>query len=472
MTSIESLFKEDADRVDVKYDPLKQQLIVTGTASQLKSVEEAVKQFAPPPRELEIIQLNSADPFSFKLAADALFQDEGISSAPMISIDSNQQQVLVRATPDQLESIRKLLKQMGESQSNNVSAGSGRLRFVPIHRSSKQLLEDIQKLWPTLRSNPINVVNPMPIKSEIQNEAPPIPVAPKKPEAPKKIDDLGQSRSKLVQKLASSQAMPDDQQTAPVQRPPIIVVTGEEQWTVASDDMEALDLFTRLLDTVMNPKVTPFATAGNFSVYILRHTDAKHLQEILVDLFRTGESGKRTQFSDAIQRVKIVADTRINGLVIGGNRADRKIVEELLAVFDSEDLLDTLQQITPIIVQLQSASAKNVVSIIDSVYKSQLTTGAGRVPVDIPEGVSADVATVLQQINAQSAGPLLTAAVDDTTNSIVLRGPTSLTAEVRTFIEKLDQQSGTASARRVQLLRLESTNTKNLEKAMNLLRTK
>jgi type II secretory pathway component GspD/PulD (secretin) len=272
--------------------------------------------------------------------------------------------------------------------------------------------------------------------------------------------------------LASAQARPDDQQTAPVQRPPIIVVTGEEQWTVASDDTEALDLFTRLLDTIMNPKVTPFATAGNFSVYILRHTDAKHLQEILVDLFRTGESSKRTPFSDAIQRVKIVADPRINGLIIGGNRADRRIVEELLAVFDSEDLLDTLQQITPSIVQLQSASAKNVVTIIDSVYKSQLTTGAGRVPVDIPEGVSADVATVLQQINAQSAGPLLTAAVDDTTNSIVLRGPTSLTAEVRSFIEKLDQQSGTASARRVQLLRLESTNTKNLEKALNLLRTK
>ena len=466
ITSIESLFKQDANPVDVKYDPLKQQLIVTGTASQLKSVEEAVKQFAPPPRELEIIQLNSADPFSFKLAADALFQDEAISSAPMISIDANQQQVLVRATKDQLESIRKLLKQMGESQTNNVSAGSGRLRFVPVHRSSKQLLEDIQQLWPTLRSNPINVVNPMSIKPEIQEVAPPIPVA------PKKIEDLGQIRLKSFPRLASAQAMPDVQQTVPEQRPQIIVVTGEDQWTLASDDTEALDLFTRLLDTLMNPKVTPFATAGNFSVYILRHADAKHLQEILIDLFRSGDSGKRSSLSDAIQRVKIVADTRINGLIIGGNRADRKIVEELLAVFDSEDLLDTLQQMTPSIVQLHSASAKNVVSIVESVYKSQLTTGAGRVPVDIPEGVSADVATVLQQINAQSAGPLLTAAVDENTNSIVLRGPPSLTAEVRSFIDKLDQQSGTASARRVQLLRLESTNTKNLEKALNLLRSK
>ena len=130
-TSIESLFKEDPSRVDVRYDSVNERLFVTGTESQLKSVEEAIRQFAPLPRELEIIQLNSADPFSFKLAVETLFQDEPITTAPTISVDTNQQQVLVRATKDQLESIRKLLKQMGESQASNVSVGSGRLRFVP-----------------------------------------------------------------------------------------------------------------------------------------------------------------------------------------------------------------------------------------------------------------------------------------------------------------------------------------------------
>jgi len=441
-------------------------------------VEEAIKQFAPPPRELEIIQLNSADPFSFKLAADALFQDEPRASAPMISVDTNQQQVLVRATKDQLESLRKLLKQMGESQPANVSVGSGRLRYVPVHRSSKQLLEDIQQLWPTMRNNPINVVNPQPIDIRIPDTAPPIPVA------PKKLGDFGQAsenpfetREKTfhtapLHRLTSSQVNPNVQQPARKQSPPIIVVTGDGQWTLASDDTEALELFASLLETLTNPKVTPFATAGNFSVYILRHADAKHLEELLIELFRSGESVRRSSISDAIQRVKIVAEPRINGLIIGGNRADRKIVEELLAVFDSEDLLDTLQQISPSIVQLQSASAKQVASIVQDVYKSQLTAGAGREAVNIPEGVSAEVATVLQQINAQSAGPLLTASVNEATNSIVLRGPPSLIVEVRSFIEKLDQQSSTTSARRVQLLRLESTNAKNLEKALNLLRSK
>ena len=477
-TSLESLFKEDGSSVDVRYDALNEQLFVTGTSSQIQLVEEVIKQFAPPPRELEIIQLNSADPFSFKLAADALFQDEPRASAPTISIDTNQQQVLVRATKDQLESLRKLLKQMGESQPANVSAGSGRLRFVPVHRSSKQLLEDIQQLWPTMRNNPIKVVNPQPIGLKQ-----PDPTAltagfldnvQTKPVA-SAFGSLGGSlglNGATAHRLTSAQVIPDAQQPAQKQSPPIIVVIGDDQWTLASDDTEALELFARLLDTLTNPKVTPFATAGNFSVYILRHADAKHLQELLIELFRSGESGRRSSISDAIQRVKIVAEPRINGLIIGGNRADRKIVEELLAVFDSEDLLDTLQQISPSIVQLRSSSAKQVAIIVQDVYKSQLRSGAGREAIDIPEGVSAEVATVLQQINAQSAGPLLTASVDETTNSIVLRGPPSLIVEVRSFIEKLDQQSSTASAHRVQLLRLESTNAKNLEKALNLLRSK
>jgi type II secretory pathway component GspD/PulD (secretin) len=170
-----------------------------------------------------------------------------------------------------------------------------------------------------------------------------------------------------------------------------------------------------------------------------------------------------------MQRIKIVADERINALVIGGNRADRKIIEELLGVFDSKDLIDRLQRITPILVPLQSASAKNVSDIVKEVYKSQLSSGAGRDPLDIPEGVSSDVATILQQINAQSSAPLLTLSVDESSNTLVLRGASDLTEEVKAFISSLDQQAASAPARRIQVLRLESTNSKNLEKALKLL---
>ena len=147
---------------------------------------------------------------------------------------------------------------------------------------------------------------------------------------------------------------------------------------------------------------------------------------------------------DVLQRVKIVSDARTNALVIGGNKADRKIIEELLGVFDSKDLIDRLQQITPTLIPIASASADTISDLVKDVYKSQLSSGAGRDPLDIPEGVSTEVASILQQINAQTYGPLLTMSVDETSNLIVLRGPNELTNEIKSFIENIDQQTASA----------------------------
>ena len=471
-TSIESLFKDSAAKVTVSYDVLNERLYVTGDQEHLKMVEDALTQLAPPKRELEIIQLDATDPYSFKTAAEALFGDEPLNNAPQITVDSNLQQVLVRATQEQLESIHKLLKQMGESSAVNSTVTSGRLRFVPVHRNSQRLLEEIQRLWPTMRDNPLQIIEPAGVAPK--QEAAPL----KSPlgSVPAAATTMVRLASTQVQLQSADAAQTQTGQTAPTSQQtkssPIIVVIGEDQWTLASDDTAALDQFNRLLDSMLSPAVTPFATTGNFSVYLLRHAGADQVQELLTDLFKPGDRSSRSPAIDVFQRVKIVADARINGLIVSGNRADRKIIEELLGVIDSEELLDTLQQLTPTTVQLQSASAKSVAGIIEDVYKSQLSAGAGRRPVQIPEGVTTSVAIVLQQLNAQASSPLLTIAVDETTNAIVLRAPVDLTTEIRSFIEKLDKQSIDAPGRRVQLLRLESTNTKNLEKALKLLMAK
>lgn len=475
-TSIESLFKDSASKVAVSYDLLNERLYVTGDQEHLKLVEDALTQLAPPKRELEIIQLDTTDPYSFKTAAEALFGDEPTNNAPQITVDSNLQQVLVRATKEQLESIHKLLKQMGEASAVNSTVTSGRLRFVPVHRNSERLLNELQRLWPTIRDNPLQIIEP--------TAAPP-----KQPAAPEKSPlGINAKDSTPTIRLASTQATntgdanPQDQaqqSTTPsssgepqTKSSPIIVVTGDDQWTLASDDTAALDQMSRLLDSLLSPAVAPFATTGNFSIYLLRHAGADQVQELLTELFKPGDRTSRSSAMDVFQRVKIVADTRINGLIVSGNRADRKTVEELLGVIDSDDLLDTLQQVTPTMVQLNNTSAKNVVSVIEDVYKSQLSAGAGRRPIQIPEGVTTSVAIVLQQLNAQASGPLLSIAIDETTNTIIIRAPLDLTTEIKAFIEKLDKQSIDAPGRRVQLLRLESTNTKNLEKALKILMSK
>ncbi len=474
--SIESLFEDSAAKVDVSYDLLNEQLYVTGDQDQLAMVEEALKQLAPPKRELEIIQLDVTDPYSFKIAAEALFDDEPLNSAPQITVDSGLQRVLVRATREQLDSIHRLMKQMGETATTNSSVSSGRLRFVPVHRNSERLLEEIRRLWPSIRSNPLQIIEPA-------GSHPKQPPAPELP--PLGAAQVPSSNVRLASTHAQEPEKPQpktqtDAAINPAQREgmgqagtsPIVVVTGDDQWTIASDDTAALDQFSRLLESMLSPAATPFATTGNFSVYLLRHAGADQVQQLLEELFKPADRSTRTATADLFQRVKIVADARINGLIVSGNRADRKVVEELLGVIDSEDLLDTLQQVTPTTVQLRSASAQSVADIIEDVYKSQMSAGAGRRPVQIPEGVTTSVAIVLQQLNAQASSPLLTVAVDETTNSIVLRAPVDLTTEIKAFIEKLDKQSIDAPGRRVQLLRLESTNTKSLEKALKLLMTK
>ena len=479
--AIESLFK-DTSGAYVQYDNVNEQLLVTGSTNQIAMVQEAIKKLAPPARSLEIFSLANNDPFAMKTAIEALFQDEPTQTAPSLSVDSSQQQLIVRATKEQFDAIKQLMQRMGENPSiaalgvnpsngnandyppgsignskSNASSGQ-RLRTVPVNRNPKQLLEDVQRLWPLIRSNPIQVVDP------------------KELDKPQQDLDKGASRIKsnpFLGKLISAQEPKELHQESAPQQPPLVVVAGDGQWTLASDDPEALIAMERLLSTLLNPTVEPFATAGNFSVYILKHADAKQIRELLGELFRSNErrssSSSTSSAMDVLQRVKIVSDARTNALVIGGNKADRKIIEELLGVFDSKDLIDRLQQITPTIIPIASASADTISDLVRDVYKSQLTSGAGRDPLDIPEGVSSEVATILQQINAQTSGPLLTMSVDKTSNLIVLRGPNELTNEIKSFIDKIDQQASDGPSRRIQVLKLESTNSKNLEKALKIL---
>ncbi len=479
--AIESLFTGSASQVQVNYDMLNEQLLVTAEPAQLELVEETLKQFAPPQRELEIIQLDTADPYSFKMAADALFEDEPSYAAPSITIDGDQQRVLVRATREQHQNLRQLLQQMGElivgtEQAERDVEGSGRVRFVPVVRNSDKLLEQMERLWPSVRDNPLKIIRP---NSTRKVEVPEIQL-PEKPAgdtAAQGGPTMPPAATADPQAVASAQPVeeqaptmlqaPDADATDPL--PPLVVVPNNDRWTIASEDAAALDQFERLLEMVLSPKVEPFATTGNYSVYLLQHAGADNIQELLTELFRPADRTQRTAISDLLRRVKIVADARINALIVHGSRADRSTVEQLLGVLDSEDLVDTLQQITPTMLPLNNADADNVVDIIRDVYRSQLSSGAGRRPVSIPEGVSSEVATLLQQINAQAAGPLLTVAVDATTNSIVMRAPAELSRELVTFVESLDQQAADTPSRRVDLIQLKSTNTKNVERALKIL---
>jgi len=245
---------------------------------------------------------------------------------------------------------------------------------------------------------------------------------------------------------------------------PIVVVPGISRWTIASDDLEALDQFEALLRSILRQSPSA-ARMGNFSVYLLKNAGAGQLEDLFNDLFRRiGQAN-----AGALSRVAIVADDRINALIVHGNRSERNTIEELLRVLDSDELTETLQSTIPQIIQIEHSPVDRVVEILESVYRTQLSSEGGRRAVNIPEGVSPEVASDLRQINAASAGPLLTVSSDVATNSIVIRAPVELADEVRNFVARLDEESGIRSAKSINIIRLEGTNSTRMREAINAL---
>ena len=153
------------------------------------------------------------------------------------------------------------------------------------------------------------------------------------------------------------------------------------------------------------------------------------------------------------------ADERLNALIIHAGRKERDLIEELLRVLDTEDLPNPIIVFQPELVALQFTRANRVLTILRNVYKSQLASGGGRKKVAIPEEVSSEVASVLRQINAAAAAPVLTLDIDETTNSIIMRAPPELRQEIKAFIDTLDIN---AAANKNRNVRCDSTSGRKI----------
>jgi type II secretory pathway component GspD/PulD (secretin) len=464
--SVEALFPDAFPEVNVTWDVLKEQLVVIGSSEQLELVEETLKQFAPPERDLEIFQLRNSDPNTIQTAINSLFADEPYATSPTVNKDEANSQVLVRGTKEQLVLIRQLLEKMGEPLTSGTNAAvRGRVRTVPIQRDSEMLLEQLQKVWPQVRNNPLEIVR-------VPNETNPT-TSP----TPPSVQPNSNSNSEKPPRGPNPD--PIQEPVAPVAKPatsgptapPVVVIPGDRQWTIASEDVAALDQFESLLAAGMRQPVLPAASTGNYSVYMLRHADADELQQLFTSLFRRGStSGGSSGFtSSSLMRTTFVADTRINALVMYGGNADRTVIEELLSVLDSDELINQLQLEQPTLLSVENTDAQRVIDVLEDVYANQLRSDGGRKPLTIPEGISADVATILQQINAETVGPLLTLGVETTSNSIVMRAPAELSEEIRNFVQLIDQRAGEQRSRQIQVIRLRESKSEQIEDALQML---
>lgn len=468
-------------------------LLVTTHERGHQLVQEAISRFEPAvPKSLEVFQLSYLDPGDAMVAIDRMISQQihRYSSRPSIHADDNQQQLWVRASSSQIEQIRELLIKLGEKSladgGEPEKQASTNLRVITVGSDVNGALRRIEELWPRLRTNPLRIVAPQP-----EEDDQPVSVPGQFSVPPEEI--VRQSETEAIQdeianekqlEQAAEEADPNgvlgaairvDPESARLPADelsdnassedgsPIILIPGDGQITIASDDVDALNQLEEILNSM-------HAAAGNtyedrdFSIRQLRNTSASDVASIIRKIL-DGTEGI-TNFGNVV----VVPEQRLNALIVYGSRSDRRRLEPLLEILDSEKF-DNARAFRTALVPLQNASAARILDILQGIYRTQLRAGGSRSAIDIPSGVPAEVATVLRQINAAASAPLLTIEVQQETNSLIVKAPQDLLKEVSQLAMELDESARKNRANGLTLVPLKkSSSTRVMEILSRVLR--
>ncbi|MEZ6099161.1 MAG: secretin N-terminal domain-containing protein [Pirellulaceae bacterium] len=508
--AVQALLDQTPPKAQVELDRLANALLVVATPEQHQSVADTLRQLDHNDRQLEVFSMQDVDPYTVSSAVYELFADAPTGTAPTVSTDYETGKLFVRGSTEQIEQIKQLLVKLGETsllQSENRPPSG--VRSIPFRGDMREALRQIETMWPKLRRNRIQVIQPglgrfpggEAAETGDSDRAVPAPQDPQDA-SPNDVDRGAMRLPENVERFVFWQdstrpAVPradlqdqavkeNDRRDNPADEanvvddpgkandvsantrdgdgsndaPPVVIVPQGDRITIASSDAEALDQMEELLRFLARG-AGGMGRSSDMDVYLLRNTGAVDVQDILRELFK-GTSSTTVGTS----KVVVVADERLNALIVHGGRREREIAAELLEVLDTEDLPNPLVVYRPEMIPIKYGSASRIVEILRNVYASQLTSGGGRRPLKIPEGVSSEVAAVLQQVNAAASGPLLTLDVDEESNTIIIRAPHELRGEVRDFIASLDQEVDASTAQRVRVIQLKQNRADDVQNAL------
>ena len=508
--AVDSVLKDlfrDAPAVRIVPDTTQNKIVVLAEPSQHATIRATIEQMQGADQELDVIPLHVIDALTAESAINRLFgvsQRRRKPSDPIIEADLENQQLVVRASKKDVRAIRQLLAKMGEYGAASVAGQMGqRFRVIPMsEQSAQRAIEELQRIWPQIRHNPIRVVTPSAVVPTMRRKPP--QTTPEKNEPPKQPATPPEKNADKAPNAASPEDVPADEasggdddplaakQTAgtanggdpqeeadkhgdakteknqqaaespgqPSETPsPIVVSTGPGGLTIASDDLEALDQFESLLKAFLQRR-----GSGNrdYTIFQLHNANAAIVASTLQKLFE-GSSPLRGSFSS----VSIVPDPRLNALIVQASRNDLAAIENLIKSLDTSDVPETLVASKPTLIPLKNAIADEVADVLRDVYREQMRTNrSSKIPV--PRGVSRDLASVLDSLNANAAGPDLSVGVDQDSNSLVVSAAPPLLEEVQRLVKSLDEAADRLT-RTVRVISLKKTNAQGVEDALRVL---
>lgn len=166
---------------------------------------------------------------------------------------------------------------------------------------------------------------------------------------------------------------------------------------IVSDTAANVDRIEAIVDRVDRD------TSGGFDVIHLEHASAGEVARMVQELEEEERAGRR---------LRVVPDERANAVMVSGDEHRRLTARALISQLDSEMAGAGTAQV----VYLRFASAEQLVPVLEGIGESLLDSGGGE----------------------EGAGQGLDIRAHESTNAIVMNGPTDVLRSLRSVVDQLD----------------------------------
>lgn len=149
--------------VRLAIDPKTGNLVAMARPAEHATIRATLEQLRREATRVEVIRLRRVNPEQAATAIKALLGADQASASTRVEVDAANRQLLVRASEAELQRIRTLLEQMGETDLGLGGGSDERVRVLPLYGPvAERALQQLEQIWPAMRSNPnpIRVVTP------------------------------------------------------------------------------------------------------------------------------------------------------------------------------------------------------------------------------------------------------------------------------------------------------------------------
>ncbi len=466
-------------------DPASNSIVALASPDIQTEIQQTIEQMQASEAEFAVIELKSIEPeFAIGLLEqmldlpDPLVDDpeEIDPDTPRIDADRANHRLFVRARPEDLESIRRIVAELDNRGASDAGRGDAErtIRLLPLAGATAQrMLAVAAKFW--REANPIVL---FPGDQESGGQVAERTVAPDPPPA--------DNRARLTSTRRPSElvlAAGADPNADPIHC----------QWTprgliLHSQDADALDRFEEHLRAIVGPLDRIPSTPIVFYLKFVRADDAIRMLAELLDggtsaiesatsglvhgyvstggwttSLVTSRDGLLTLMADTMT---VVADTRLNRLIAQGTSADLDRLEHYLKIVDKDRGLTSVETYgRPHVVELQHTQAAEVAATLREAFAGRVVAAAanggpaatgnpagGTHPGNAPKKDEAQAAQGKDEKNEKRVAsrsqvkpidlePKMTIAVHGPSNSLIITAPDPLFEQAAELIAEIDQRS-------------------------------